>query len=174
MLFLMYRMMVVNVRMGSKVMESTNAKVRIDLWTLFSCWMYLPSCKACSFSEISLAIHPCCALDPLYWCEIFYERYWWMQGKDCMPVQGMQMQEHMGKLWVRLQWRLALYEGAWYMHKYVPPGSSCICCSFFISNSPLLVHSYTFAVCLIYLTDPHKSWSAFCNHWKCRMSVYRL
>jgi hypothetical protein len=31
MLFLMYRMMVVNVRMGSKVMESTNAKVRIDL-----------------------------------------------------------------------------------------------------------------------------------------------
>ena len=42
-----------------------------------------------------------------------------MQGKDCMPVQRMQMQEHMGKLWVRMQWRFALHEGTWYMHKYV-------------------------------------------------------
>lgn len=29
------------------------------------------------------------------------------------------MQKHVGKLRVQLQWRLALHEGAWYMHKYV-------------------------------------------------------
>ena len=47
-------------------------------------------------------------------------RHWWMQRETLLSVQGLQLQEYMGKLWVQLWWwQYAIHEGAWHLHQWV-------------------------------------------------------
>lgn len=47
-------------------------------------------------------------------------RHWWMQRETLLSVQGLQLQEYMGKLRVQLWWwQYAIHEGAWHLHQWV-------------------------------------------------------
>ena len=51
-------------------------------------------------------------------CQFPY-RCWWVQREESLSVLRMQLQKHLGKLRVQLQWGFVVYQGPWHLHKWV-------------------------------------------------------